>query len=138
LPYAPNHGGAPPFRGGPPLRTTFEGGFSGDHDPEFEISLESAARLLKTVDKTPESELPVLLRLLKQRYKWIENELWAVRALTVTSLPPIRGFELDSFLETSDSLEGRFVRMLDKLNDAIFKVQVRLDMQKCPFPLSEL
>ncbi len=90
------------------------------------------------MDKTPESELPVLLRLLKQRYKWIENELWAVRALTVTSLPPIRGFELDSFLETSDSLEGRFVRMLDKLNDAIFKVQVRLDMQKCPFPLSEL
>jgi hypothetical protein len=128
----------PPFRGGPPVRTTFEGGFSGGHDPEYDVILESAARLLKTVDRTPVEEYPVLLQLLQQRYRWVEVTLVSMRILTSSSLPPIRGFDLDSYFETPDTLEGRFVRMLDSLNDAILKVQVKLKLESCPFPLSEL
>jgi hypothetical protein len=85
-----------------------------------------------------EHNLEINLKLLKQRSKWIRTDLFFYRAIEPVGLPPLRGLEPDDFLEPSDKLEGRLVRMLDRLNDAITQVQAKLDMQKCPFPLPEI
>jgi hypothetical protein len=127
----------PPFRGGPPISTTFDGGFSDDYDPRFEVTLESAAKLLATIGDVADDQLEVTLRLLKQRRIWIELELAALRVLNGATLPPIGGFELDAVFDASDELEQRFLRMLDRLSSAVQRVQEKIDMQQCPFPLSD-
>lgn len=133
-------GERPPFRGGPPVATTFDGGSAdgGDRERRVEALLESAERLLKTVERTPVEDYPLLLRLLEQRRSWIRDELWARRAISAAPLPPIHGFDLDGVIGSPDPLEQRYVSTLDKLEDAILVITLSMDMQDCPFPLSEL
>src|SRR5580658_9763888 len=71
----------PPFGGGPPIRTTFDGSPSGEPDPMFVRLSDSVERLLRTVENTPGDRLDVLLRLLQQRKNWIESELAVERML---------------------------------------------------------
>ena len=118
-------GARPPFNG-PPIETTFDGS-SHEPDPELARLAESVNRLLATVDHTPNDRLDVLLSLLQQRKRWVENELSVERLLADDmSLPPIQGFTLDFLLESQSKEESACVRLLNNLDHGIFKVQARL------------
>jgi hypothetical protein len=116
----------PPFGGGPPIRTTFDGSSSGEPEPEIKRLTESVNRLLATVDATPSDRLDVLLRLLEQRKRWIEEELTVERMLCETVVPPIDGFSLEFLFEPSSKEESIYVRLLNQLDHAIFKIRRKM------------
>ncbi len=116
----------PPFGGGPPIRTTFDGSPSGEPDPEITHLRENIDRLLATVDRTPNDRLEVLLRLLQQRKRWVEDELTVERLLSDQTLPPLDAFGLEFLLEPESDEESVYVRLLNKLDHAIFRVQAKI------------
>ena len=117
----------PPFGGGPPIRTTFDGAPSGEPDPAIRRLIDSVSRLLATVENTPGDRLDVLLRLLQQRKRWIEDELTVERLLSnSTTLPPWEGFSLEYLLEPGSREESTYVRLLNQLDHGIFRVQQKI------------
>jgi hypothetical protein len=116
----------PPFGGGPPIRTTFDGHSSGEPDPEIRRLTDSVNRLLASVDGTPGDRLDVLLRLLEQRKRWVEEELTVERLLCDDTLPPFEAFSLEYLLEPSSREESVYVRLLNQLDHAIFRVQRKI------------
>lgn len=95
-------------------------------------------RLLASVDATPADRLDVLLRLLTQRKRWVENELTVVRLLDDSTLPPFgTAFLLDYLLEPASSEEASYVRLLDRIDDAIFRVRMKMSALKSELPTSD-
>jgi hypothetical protein len=120
----------PPFGGGPPSRTTFDSSPSGDSDGDLKGLSENVNRLLATVDQTPDDRLDVLLRLVQQRKRWVENELNVVRMLDDSTLPPLASFSIEYLLEPRSSEESSYVRLLNQIDDAIFKVRTKMSARK--------
>ncbi len=118
----------PPYRGGPPIKTTFDGGPSDEPDPQIVRITESVMRLVASVGKTPPDRLDTLLRLLQQRKRWVEAELSVERLLNPSPLPPFDSFSLDYILESSSKDELRYAKLLDLLDDCISQVSESIKM----------
>jgi hypothetical protein len=116
----------PPFGGGPPIQTTFDGSSSGEPESDIKRLTENINRLLTTVDHTPADRLDVLLRLLEQRKRWVDNELTVERLISGSSLPPLASFSIEFLLEPVSKEESVYVRLLNLLDDAIFRVRAKM------------
>ena len=138
IPIPKPSGLRPPFGGGPPIRTTFDGSPSGDSDPEAYLLRENVLKLLGSIEFTAPDRLEVLLELLLQRKRWVESELTVERLLSDDSLPPIGGFALDYLLEPMSQEESILVRLLNRLDEGIFRVKAKIAAQMERSPSSDL
>jgi hypothetical protein len=111
---------------GPPIHTTFDGNPNGEPDPESARLKDNVERLLASVDQVSADRLDVLLRLLMQRKKWVESELTVERMLSGQTLPPLAAFSIDFLLEPENDDESSYVRLLNRIDDAIFRVRTKL------------
>lgn len=117
----------PPYRGGPPITTTFDGSLpSGEPDPHGKGLADNVRRLIKSVERSGFDDLDVSLRLLEQRKKWVEQELaWERMLAPQMTLPPVNGFAIDFLLESMNE-ESNLVGLLNTLDDAIRRVKSKL------------
>ncbi|HWD40453.1 MAG TPA: hypothetical protein VG944_16510 [Fimbriimonas sp.] len=127
----------PPFRGGPPTRTTFDGTPPDDPEPEWKKLADDVHRLLRTVERVSNDRLETLLSLLQQRRRWVSRELDAMRLFSVMPLPPVDGLALEFLLESESEAETQCVRLINQLDAAIETVKGKLWTLNGPISTSD-
>jgi hypothetical protein len=127
----PKTGGArPPIL--PPIYTNFDPTPDDSREPTHKVIADSVNRLVKLVAQTPDEHLETMLDLIRQRRRWIENELATMRLLERPALPPAIAdlLTMDPYSGFDDPMVRHYQRLLNVLDDSIKDVQARLWVQK--------
>jgi|GEM_PF-5183359 len=119
--------GQRPPSGGPPTRTTFDGSPSEDPDERWIRLEENVKNLLASVRVTPPDGLETLLRLLKQRRGWLEDDLKFERLLGRSILPPLDLGDREDLFAVENKTEAKLVTLLSDLEEAIATVEAKIE-----------
>jgi hypothetical protein len=120
----------PPF-GPPPNRTTFDSR-PGDHEePIHRRIADSVDQVLKACKNADEDSAPLLIRLIEQRKRIVEQELAMLRMFEPKPMPPLLAnlYTLD-FLSDDSDVEHIYVRLLEELDRAAEKINFILGERK--------
>jgi hypothetical protein len=120
----------PPF-GPPPSRTSFDSR-PGDHEePIHRRIADSVDQVLKECKKATAEDVPLLMRLIDQRRRIVEQELAMLRMFEPRAMPPLLSnlYALD-FLSDDNDVERIYVRLLTDLDRAAERMNFILEEQK--------
>ena len=121
------YGQRPPYGGGPPIRTSFDGSPSEDPDDRFIRLEESVRSLLASIRITPIERLDTVLRLLQQRRAWLEEDLRFERLLGMKTLPPFDFGDREDLFSVENKTEAKLVNLLGEIDDAIVMVEAKIE-----------
>lgn len=139
IPQPKTAGGRPPFD--PPTKTTFDSSPGDNSEPIHRVLADSVRVLLRHLANSEPSELPLLLRLVRERKALIENELRFERMLIpdTLTLPPLLKnlYSLDFLFEETEVVRG-YGRLLEQLYEAEQFILSKIGDQNPDTPASDL
>jgi len=137
IPKPRTAGGRPPFD--PPVHTTFDSSPGDGRDPMHKVLADSVRHLLKHVAFADPDQLPVFLRLVRERKDLIESELAFERLLNPYPMPPLLKnlYSLEFFFEENEVVRI-YCRLLDSLYEAEQSILKKLGDLNTDAPASEL
>jgi len=117
IPQPRTAGGRPPFD--PPTKTTFDSSPGDGPEPIHRVLADSVRYLLKHVANAPDEELPLMLRLIRERKEMIEKELRFERMMMPEALPPLLKnlYSLEFIFEETEAVRF-YGRLLESLYEA--------------------
>jgi hypothetical protein len=133
-PYA----GRPPIT--PPIETTFDGMGDDTPEPMHRQLAANVTRLLRSVATWPDEELPLLMRLLEQRTRMVEQALGVERMMDSDQLPPSAfgpAFAADFLGPQENEAVRTYLGLLQSLYDAILRTRRKIGLLKDLLPSSE-
>lgn len=129
IPMPKTAGGRPPF-GGPPTKTSFDPRPDDQGEPLHRVIADSVRILLNACKSANEENAASLLRLISQRKRLVEQELFMIRMMASQPMPPTLNnlFSLE-FLGDEGEAERIYVQLLGELDDAFQNIHRIEDIQ---------
>jgi len=122
IPMPKPAGGRPPF-GGPPTRTSFDSRPDDSGEPIHKRIRESVHQVLVACKEASPETAPMLLRMIAQRKQMVQQELAMLRMMEDSPLPPLLANFYAVELSDDSDIERLYVRLLDELDSAEFKIR---------------
>jgi len=137
IPQPKPSGGRPPFE--PPRTTTFDSSPGDGREPVIRLLTDSVKTLLKHLRDAELDQLPLFLRLVRERKALVENELRFERMMLPDTLPPLlkNMYLLEYLLEESDAVRI-YVGLLEALHEAEVAILAKIGDQNTEAPASDL
>jgi hypothetical protein len=127
----------------PPMPPSIQTGFGGFEDqsnePYHKVLTESVKQLMKAIRESEPEGLPMMLKLVQQRKKLVEEELHFERMFSSEPLPPLLSnlYSLE-FLGTEEEPVSIYLRLLNTLDDAEARLNQRIQELNQESPASDL
>lgn len=114
----------------PPVVTTFDGAPGDDGESALNWMSDNVRRAVRRADASQPEELDAMLIALRQRHKWVTQDLDSMRLFFDYPLPSVEGISIDYLLKRGDRAETTLLGLVNLLDEAIARSERRLSRHR--------